>query len=64
MLKATTPAASPPHRIEPVYLEALGPAIRRRRSIESYGIKSVMPGWHLPQPWWNRVTGAVPESDA
>ena len=32
----------------------------RRRRIEAYGIKSVEPGWHLTQPWWDRVTAAVP----
>ncbi len=60
MLKATTPAANPPHRIEPVYLETLAPVIWRRRGIETYGIKSVMPGWHRTQPWWDRITSAVP----
>ncbi len=64
MLKATTPAANPPHRIEPVYLETLAPVIWRRRSIETYGIKSVMPGWHLTQPWWERVASAVPPGEA
>ena len=61
MLKATTPGTSPPHRIEPVYLETLAPVIWRRRRIEKYGIKSVQSDWHLTQPWWDRVTGAVPE---
>ena len=61
MLKATTPGASPPHRIEPAYLEALAPVIWRRRRMETYGIKSVESGWHLTQPWWDRVTDAVPE---
>ena len=60
MLKATTPGASPPHRTEPVYLETLAPVIWRRRRIETYGIKSVMPDWHLTQPWWIRVTAAMP----
>ena len=63
MLKATTPGASPPHRVEPVYLEILAPVIWRRRSIETYGIKSLMPNWHLTQPWWNRVTDAVPAGE-
>ena len=50
MLKATTPGSSPPHRIEPAYLEALAPVIWRRRRLEAYGIKSVESGWHLTQP--------------
>ena len=61
MLKATTPGSSPPHRIEPAYLEALAPVIWRRRRIEAYGIKSVESGWHLAQPWWDRVTASVPQ---
>ena len=64
MLKATTPGASPPHRTEPVYLETLAPVIWRRRRIETYGIKSVMPDWHLTQPWWKRVTDAMPIGEA
>lgn len=64
MLKATTPGARPPHRIEPVYLETLAPVIWRRRRIETYGIKSVQSGWHLTQTWWARVTDAVPEGEA
>ena len=63
MLKATTPGTSPPHRIEPVYLETLAPVMWRRRRIESYGIKSVMPNWHVTQSWWNRFTDAVPEGE-
>jgi len=63
MLKATTPGTSPPHRIEPVYLETLAPVIWRRRPIESYGIKSVMPNWHLTQSWWDKVTDDVPEGE-
>ena len=63
MLKATTPGSSPPHRIEPVYLKTLAPVIWRHRPIESYGIKSVMPNWHLRQSWWNRVTDDVPEGE-
>ena len=46
---ATTPGSSPPHRIESVYLETLAPVIWRHRPIESYGMKSVMPDWHLTQ---------------
>ena len=30
------------------------------RGIETYGIKSVMADWHLSQPWWNKVTEAIP----
>ena len=63
MLKATTPGSSLPHRIEPVYLETLAPVIWRHRPIESYGMKSVMPDWHLTQSWWNKVTDAVPEGE-
>lgn len=63
VLKATTRGASPPHRTEPVYLETLAPVIWRRRPVETYGIKSVMPDWHLTQPWWNKVTDAVPEGE-
>ena len=63
MLKATTPGPRPPHRIEPVYLRTLAPVIWRHRPIESYGIKSVMPDWHLTQPWWNEVTAEVPEGE-
>ncbi len=63
VLKATTRGASPPHRTEPIYLEILAPVIWRRRPVETYGIKSVMPDWHLTQPWWNKVTDAVPEGE-
>lgn len=63
MLKATTPGSSPPHRIEPVYLETLAPVIWRHRRIETYGIKSIQSDWHLTQPWWSKVTDAVPEGE-
>ena len=62
ILKATTPGTHPPHRIEPVYLEALAPAIWGRRDIESYGIKSINSDWHKSQPWWSRVTALIPDT--
>lgn len=58
--KATTPRPQPPHRVEAAYLQALAPVIWRRRSIETYGIKSVSPTWHSTQPWWTAVTSAIP----
>ena len=60
MWKATTPRPRPPHRVEAAYLQALAPAIWRRRSIETYGIKSVSAAWHSTQPWWGEVTSAIP----
>lgn len=63
MLKATTLGAHPPRRTEPAYLEALAPVIWGRRRVESYGIKSVERGWHSTQPWWDRVTAAIPHRD-
>lgn len=62
ILKATTPGAHPPRRIEPVYLETIAPAIWGKRPIDSYGIKSTQSGWHNSQPWWNRVTARIPEN--
>lgn len=61
MWKATTPRPQPPHRIEAAYLQALAPVIWRRRSIETYGIKSVSSTWHQTQPWWGTVTSAIPQ---
>ena len=58
--KATTPGAHPPRRIEPVYLETIAPVIWGKRPIESYGIKSIQPGWHNSQQWWSRVTARIP----
>lgn len=61
MWKATTPRPHPPHRVEAAYLQTLAPVIWRRRSIETYGIKSVSSTWHLTQPWWVTVTSAIPQ---
>ena len=60
MWKATTPRPRPPHRVEAAYLRALAPVIWHRRSIATYGIKSVSAAWHWTQPWWGEVTSAIP----
>lgn len=61
--KATTPGTHPPHRIEPVYLETMAPAIWGRRPVESYGVKSIQPGWHNSQTWWTQVTERIPNTE-
>ena len=61
--KAINPSSFPPYRTEPAYLRGLARVIWRRRPIQSYGIVSLMYGWHAPQPWWGELRAAIPPGD-
>lgn len=60
LLKALVPSATPPHRIEPMYLKTLAPVIWGERPLESYGLKCIEPNWHEEISWWSELSDLVP----
>lgn len=61
--RALIPSTKPPHRIEPIYLMTLAPAIWGERPLESHGMYCIKPRWHEEVPWWHELDALVPENN-